>query len=84
MKSFVAVFIVAIMCCVCSQSAYAFKPENFIFKRCSACEGRGGSVGWFGERVRCEKCGGDGKVVSVWGTILVVAFGVYTYNKFFK
>lgn len=76
MKSLVTVSVFAILCCLWPQATYALNPTQYVFKKCPACEGRGVFAGWFGGWVRCEKCGGDGKVFNVLGTIFVVAFGI--------
>lgn len=84
MKLSVSFLIFAIICCVCSRPVYAFNPRAFIFKTCSVCEGHGGTIGWYGNRVPCEKCGGDGKVFSIWGTIFVAAVAIYASKMFRK
>ncbi len=50
-------------------------------KQCSECKGRGYSVGFFGGRIPCENCGGDGETFNWWwGAFIPLFFAVKYFN----
>ena len=64
-----------------SKSSYAYPFQPLIEPKCSECEGHGYTEGFWGQRIRCENCGGDGKTFRWW---LAVVLGVMWYATFCK
>ena len=76
--SIIALMLMASLC-LFSKSSYAYPGKALIEPKCSECDGHGFTEGFWGQRIRCENCGGDGKTFRWW---LAVALVVMWYATF--
>ena len=76
MKYSIVTLLLMVICCLGAQSSYAYPFQTIIEPKCSECNGHGFNENFWGQRIRCKNCGGDGKTFRWW---LVVVLGVVWY-----
>lgn len=70
------------MLCFSAKTTGAYPLENLIEPKCSVCNGRGFSEDFWGGRIACKNCGGDGKTFRWWmAGIVVVMLILIGYEK---
>ena len=65
--------------CLSAKPSHAYPLQHLIEPKCSECNGRGVIENFWGERIRCKNCGGDGKTFRWW---LAIVLGVMWYTVY--
>lgn len=64
---------------LCAKTSNAYPFQAVIEPKCSECGGRGTIENFWGERIRCKNCSGDGRTFRWW---LAIVLGVMWYTVF--